>query len=145
MKIEELKKIIKEEIEKALNEAALDADLPEVAIILKSILPLADKKGKRKPEEIMAVFVRDGILYLGQQIENAQAMDIQSQEFKEFLSKNEYKNISAVGDVLNRFLGMENIFVNDFVASLKQLSGQEEPNNTDDVSTVAPDLDVTKR
>jgi len=140
MKIEDIKQIIREEIEKELNEAYMDKDIPAVATILKSIT-FADVK-PRGPLKRVSVYVKDGILYLGEQIKKAETMDIESPEFKQLLNE---RNISAVGAVLNSYLGMENMFVTDFIASLKQINKQVEPKNTDDISTVAPDLDATKK
>ena len=140
MKIEDIKQIIREEIQKELNEAYMDQDMPAVATILKSIT-FADVK-PRGPLKRVSVYVKDGILYLGEQIKKAETMDIESPEFKQLLNE---RNISAVGAVLNSYLGMENMFVTDFIASLKQINKQVEPKNTDDISTVAPDLDATKK
>lgn len=140
MKIEVLKQIIREEIEKELNEAREDPDMPAVATILKSILPLAESA--RNPLGRMAVYVRDGILYLGEQIKQAQAMNVESPEFKQLLTED---NIIAVGQILNDYLGMENLFVSDFTASLKQIGGLEKPKNLDDVSAASSYLEPTKR
>ena len=142
MKKEDLKKIIQEEIDLALKEAYMDQDIPAVAIILKSIM-MAEKKPRGALRRV-SVYVKDGILYLGDQIRKAETMDVNSPEFKQLLSD---RNISAVSDVLVSYLGMENIFVNDFISSLKQMSPKEQPKNTDDVSTIAPqvDQDATKR
>jgi len=140
MKIEDIKQIIREEIQKELNEAYMDQDIPAVATILKSIT--FAKVKPRGPLKRVSVYVKDGILYLGEQIKNAEAIDIESPEFKQLLNE---RNISAVGAVLNSYLGMEDMFVRDFVASLKQINKQVEPKNTDDISTVAPDLDATKK
>ena len=142
MKIEDLKRIIKEEIENELKEAYMDQDIPAVAVILKSIMNSEVKP--RGPLRRVSTYIKDGVLFLGDQIKSAEAMDINSDEFKQMLND---RNISAVADVLNSYLGMENMFVNDFVASLKQMLPGQEPKNTDDVSTVAPqsDQDITKR
>ena len=140
MKIEDIKQIIREELQKELNEAYMDQDIPAVATILKSIA--VSKVKPRGPLRRVSVYVRDGILYLGEQIKNAEAIDIESSEFKQLLNE---KNINAVGAVLNSYLGMEDVFVGDFVNSLKQINKQTVPKNTDDVSTIAPDLDATKK
>lgn len=140
MDIEKIKQIVKEELEKELKESYMDQDIPVVATILKSIA--VSKVKPRGPLRRVSVYVRDGILYLGEQIKKAQTIDIESPEFKNLLNE---KNINAVGAVLNSYLGMEDMFVRDFVVSLKQIKGQAEPNNTDDISTVVPDLDATKK
>ena len=139
MKIEDIKEIIREEIEKELNEAYMDQDIPAVATILKSIE--AAKVKPRGSLRRISVYVKDGILYLGEQIKKAQLMDIESPEFKQLLNE---KNINAVGAVLNSYLGMEDMFVRDFVASLKEIGGIE-PKNLDDVSATSSYLEPTKR
>jgi hypothetical protein len=142
MNQEELKKIIQEEVDLALKEAFMDQDIPAVATILKSIM-MAEKKPRGALRRV-SVYIKDGVLFLGEQIKKAQAVDVNSPEFKQLLND---KNISAVGDILISYLGMENMFVSDFVASLKQMSPEQQPKNTDDVSTVAPAMnqDTTKR
>ena len=139
---EDLKKIIKEEIDLALKEAYKDQDIPVVATILKSIM-MAEKKPRGALRRV-SVYIKDGVLYLGDQIRNAESLDVNSQEFKDLLDD---RNISSVADVLVSYLGMENIFVNDFISSLKQMSVNKQARNTDDVSTVAPaaNQDATKR
>ena len=140
MNLEDIKEIIREEIEKELNEAYMDRDIPAVATILKSIA--TSKTNSRDPLGRISVYVKDGILYLSEQINQAQAMNIESQEFKQLLNE---KNINAVGAVLNSYLGMEDMFINDFVNSLKQIRKQVDPKNTDDASTVIPGLNAIKK
>ena len=140
MNLEDIKEIIREEIEKELNEAYMDRDIPAVATILKSIA--TSKTNTRDPLGRISVYVKDGILYLSEQINQAQAMNIESQEFKQLLNE---KNINAVGAVLNSYLGMEDMFINDFVNSLKQIRKQVDPKNTDDASTVIPGLNAIKK
>ena len=143
MKKEELRKIIQEEVSLAIKEAYMDQDIPVAAVILKSIAN-SQKYGNSTPIGKMAIHVRDGILHLGDEIRKAEALDINSEEFKKILTD---KNINNLGNILNSYLGMENIFVTDFEASLRQMQSGQKPKNTDDVSTVGPQSDqaVTKR
>jgi len=140
MKIEDIKQIIREELEKELNEAYMDQDIPVVATILKSIA--TSKTSSRDPLGRISAYVNHGILFLGEQIRKAETIDLKSEEFKELLTE---RNVSALGAVLNSYLGMEDMFINDLVDSLKQFDKQSKIKNTDDISTVVPDLNAVKK